>query len=64
MSLPVHTDDNYKNWFIGYMDGEIVAGYNQDANGTHNFCPPGHIQEYCMGHRAGYDNTFYLLNDA
>jgi len=41
---------------LGCWHGMPVAG-------TLNYCPSGHIQEYCIGHKAGYSDESYLLND-
>ena len=61
---PAHTNDNYLDYYIGVYNGAVAADNDNNADGTHNYCPSGHTQEYCVGHKAGYSVEEYLLNDA
>jgi hypothetical protein len=65
--LPTHTNDNYKDFFMGYTDGGQISD-NTDgcANATNAQarCSPGHSQEYCQGYDVGFSFQSYLIHDA
>jgi hypothetical protein len=55
-TLPVHTDDNYKNFYIGYQDSQVQEDHDYATNHLHfDSCPSAHTQEYCFGWKAGYN---------
>jgi hypothetical protein len=60
---PVHTNDNYKDYYEGYHDGAVSADFEYDNGmglGFHG-CPPNHSQEYCVGYENGYNDEGKLL---
>jgi hypothetical protein len=48
-----HTDDNYRDFYLGLYRGEIAADYEDDPGSPrpHDYGVTGHTKEY----RAGYD---------
>lgn len=48
VKIPVHTTDNYRDFYLGMYEGGCQ--YNEEGS-----CPPGHTVEYCSGHRLGYE---------
>ena len=49
-TLPAYTDDNYKDFYIGYQDGKVPEDHDYNANNLHfDSCPTRHSQEYCSG---------------
>jgi hypothetical protein len=60
-TFPNKTNDNYKQFYIGYNDGATNADNTYDAaNGT-GICPSKHTKEYCMGWKIGYNNDDDVL---
>jgi hypothetical protein len=67
-TLPLHTNDNYMEFYIGYRDGMTAqdGDYNAGYNQRHYECTsgPNHTREYCNGYYNGYEEEGHLLNDA
>jgi tetratricopeptide (TPR) repeat protein len=64
-TLPMHTADNYTDFYIGYHNGAAAADSdNSKDNLGYHGCPSGHTKEFCDGYSAGYGEQGYLLHDA
>jgi tetratricopeptide (TPR) repeat protein len=64
--LPLHTNDNYLNFYIGYQDSATAQeeDYNAGYSQRHFECATGqHGQEYCTGYYRGYQDEGQQLND-
>lgn len=63
-TLPAHTDDNYKHFFVGYRDGAIQMDHDWNAKlqSLDHTCPSGHTEEYCAGYKAGYSDENALFS--
>ncbi|MFZ0514742.1 MAG: hypothetical protein WAM14_24270 [Candidatus Nitrosopolaris sp.] len=56
-TLPVHTNDNYMQFYIGLNDGAMLRD-NSDPSGNYPYfgdCPSGQTTEFCMGWKFGWN---------
>jgi hypothetical protein len=55
--LPTHTDDNYTNYYIGFDNGAWAADKENQHSTVyyHDNCGTNHINEYCVGFKAGWN---------
>jgi hypothetical protein len=56
-TLPVHTNDHYMQFWIGYQDGSILRDNSDPSGNFPHFgdCPSGNSAEFCAGWKFGWN---------
>ncbi|HXP52350.1 MAG TPA: hypothetical protein VN922_20520 [Bacteroidia bacterium] len=63
-TLPVDTNDNYTEFWIGYNDGAILRDNSDPSGNVPHFgdCPSNQTSEFCAGWKFGWYNEEALIN--